>query len=129
MIAKLKQLARFLCSLGGCVLAQNDDFGIDFARDWERAKTRFTYSMKLALYGWLMFFGAQMLVDIFAPFLAAGITRWALGACSVGILLCTGWLGVICLIRIAVPTLKSNALAAPNHGVSPKNSWFRALIC
>ena len=58
MIPKLKQLARFLCSLGGCILAQNGNFGVDFARDWERAKTRFTYSMKLALYGWLIFFGA-----------------------------------------------------------------------
>ena len=129
MIPKLKQLARFLCSLGGCILAQNGDFGVDFARDWERAKTRFTYSMKLALYGWLIFFGAQMFVDILAPFLTAGIIRWALVTSSSGILICTGLLGVICSIRIAVPILNSNAFAAPNHGVSPKNSWFRALIC
>ena len=124
----LKRVANFLCTASGCVIAQDNAFGVDFDRDWKRAKTGFTWSLKLALYGWVGFFGAKMFIDIFSPFLAAGTIRWALITCGAGMLLCIGWLVVVSAIRIGVPALKSNTFAAPNHGITPTSSRFRALI-
>ncbi len=129
MSGKLKQLARFVCSLGGCVLAQESHFGVDFAWDWERAKTRFTWSVKLGFYGLISFFGARMFVDIFSPFLTTGTIHWALITCAAGMLLCAGWLGIVGVIRIGIPAVNSNAFVAPNHGIPPTSSRFRAFIC
>ena len=125
----LKRLAQFLCTASGCVIVQYDAFGTDFYRDWNRAKTGFTWSLKLALYGVVGFFGIQMFLDIFSPFLHAAVTRTALFTCAGGVLLCLGWLWVVAAVRIGVPALTSNAFVAPNHGVSPTSSRFRALVC
>ena len=125
----LKQLIQFLCTASGCVIARDNAFGVDFDRDWNWAKIGFTRSLKLALYGWTGFFGAQLFVDVLSPFMSAGSIRTALIACAAGMLLCWGWLGVVAAIRIVVPALNGNAFLAPHHGVSPTSSWFRAFLC
>ena len=125
----LRQLAKFLCVASGCVIARDNDFGDDSHRDWNRAKTGFTWSLKLTLYGLVSLFGAQTFLGIFFPFLDAAVTRTALFTCAGGVLLCVGWLWVVAAARIGIPALNSNTFVASNHGVSPTNSRFRALIC
>ena len=125
----LKQLVQFLCTASGCVIAQDKGFGVDFDRDWNRAKTGFTRSLKLALYGWIGFFGAQLFVDVLSPFMSAGSIRRALIVCAAGMLLCWGWLGVVAAVRIVVPALNGNAFLTSHHGISPTSSWFRAFLC